>query len=81
MKKSLLQPKERRIITGCSFICSGSSSEDLDAAQVTEMYDLGEPQPGIFFAPAIGSGYFIAVRGSATEAIGVSSTASTKTEI
>ena len=57
------------------------TSEDLDAAQVTEMYDLGELTPGISFAPAIGSGYFIAVRGSATEAIGASSTASTQTAI
>ena len=45
------------------------------------MYDLGELTPGISFAPAIGSGYFIAVRGAATEAIGASSTASTQTAI
>jgi outer membrane receptor protein involved in Fe transport len=57
------------------------TSEDLDAAQVTEMYDLGELTPGISFAPAIGSGYFIAVRGAATEAIGASSTAATQTAI
>ena len=31
------------------------TSEDLEAQQVTEMYDLGELTPGITFAPAIGS--------------------------
>ena len=45
----------------------------MDAQQVTEMYDLGELTPGITFSPAIGSGYFIGIRGSATEAIGASS--------
>ena len=29
------------------------TSEDLDAAQVTEMYDLGELTPGISFAPSL----------------------------
>ncbi len=57
------------------------TSDDLDAAQVTEMSDLGELTPGISFAPAIGSGYFIAVRGSATEAIGTSSVASVQTAV
>ena len=45
------------------------------------MSDLGELTPGISFAPAIGSGYFIAVRGAATEAVGTSSVASTQTAI
>ena len=57
------------------------TTEDLEAAQVTEMSDLGELTPGISFSPAIGSGYFIAVRGSATEAIGASSVAATQTAI
>jgi len=57
------------------------TTEDLEAAQVTEMSDLGELTPGISFAPAIGSGYFIAVRGAATEAVGTSSVASTQTAI
>tara|TARA_B100000242_G_scaffold286401_1_gene251956 strand:- start:991 stop:3909 length:2919 start_codon:yes stop_codon:yes gene_type:complete len=57
------------------------TSEDLESAQVTEMYDLGELTPGVSFAPAIGSGYFISVRGAATEAIGASSIAGTQTAI
>ena len=57
------------------------TSDDLDAQQVTEMYDLGELTPGITFAPAIGSGYFIGIRGSATEAIGASSVGSVQTAV
>ena len=57
------------------------TSDDLDAQQVTEMYDLGELTPGITFSPAIGSGYFIGIRGSATEAIGASSVGSVQTAV
>ena len=57
------------------------TSEDLEAQQVTEMYDLGELTPGITFSPAIGSGYFIGIRGSATEAIGASSVGSVQTAV
>ena len=57
------------------------TSEDLEAQQVTEMYDLGELTPGITFSPAIGSGYFISIRGSATEAIGASSVGSVQTAV
>ena len=57
------------------------TSEDLEAQQVTEMYDLGELTPGITFAPSIGAGYFIGIRGSATEAIGASSVSSVQTAI
>lgn len=57
------------------------TSDDLDAQQVTEMYDLGELTPGITFAPAIGSGYFIGIRGSATESIGASSVGSVQTAV
>ena len=57
------------------------TSEDLAAQQVTEMYDLGELTPGITFSPAIGSGYFIGIRGSATEAIGASSVGSVQTAV
>ena len=49
------------------------TSEDLEAQQVTEMYDLGDLTPGIAFAPTIGTGYFVGIRGSATEAIGANS--------
>ena len=45
------------------------------------MYDLGELTPGITFSPAIGSGYFIGIRGSATEAIGASSVGSVQTAV
>ena len=57
------------------------TSEDLEAQQVTEMYDLGELTPGVTFSPAIGSGYFIGIRGSATEAIGASSVGSVQTAV
>ena len=57
------------------------TSDDLEAQQVTEMYDLGELTPGITFSPAIGSGYFISIRGSATEAIGASSVGSVQTAV
>ena len=57
------------------------TSSDLEAQQVTEMYDLGELTPGITFAPSIGAGYFIGIRGSATEAIGASSVSSVQTAI
>ena len=57
------------------------TSEDLEAQQVTEMYDLGELTPGLTFAPTIGAGYFIGIRGSATEAIGASSVSSVQTAI
>ena len=57
------------------------TSDDLEAQQVTEMYDLGELTPGITFAPSIGAGYFIGIRGSATEAIGASSVSSVQTAI
>ena len=57
------------------------TSEDLEAQQVTELYDLGELTPGITFSPAIGSGYFIGIRGSATEAIGASSVGSVQTAV
>ena len=45
------------------------------------MYDLGELTPGVTFSPAIGSGYFIGIRGSATEAIGASSVGSVQTAV
>ncbi len=45
------------------------------------MYDLGELTPGLTFAPTIGAGYFIGIRGSATEAIGASSVSSVQTAI
>jgi len=57
------------------------TSEDLEAQQVTELYDLGELTPGVTFSPAIGSGYFIGIRGSATEAIGASSVGSVQTAV
>ena len=57
------------------------TSDDLEAQQVTEMYDLGELTPGLTFAPTIGAGYFIGIRGSATEAIGASSVSSVQTAI
>ena len=57
------------------------TSSDLEAQQVTEMYDLGELTPGITFSPSIGAGYFIGIRGSATEAIGASSVSSVQTAI
>ena len=57
------------------------TSDDLEAQQVTEMYDLGELTPGVTFSPAIGSGYFIGIRGSATEAIGASSVGSVQTAV
>ena len=57
------------------------SDADLEAQQVTEMYDLGDLTPGISFAPTIGSGYFIGIRGSATEAIGATSVGSVQAAI
>jgi iron complex outermembrane receptor protein len=57
------------------------TSEDLEAQQVTEMYDLGDLTPGIAFAPTIGTGYFVGIRGSATEAIGANSIGSVQTAI
>ena len=57
------------------------TSEDLEAQQITELYDLGELTPGVTFSPAIGSGYFIGIRGSATEAIGASSVGSVQTAV
>ena len=57
------------------------TSEDLEAQQVTEMYDLGDLTPGIAFAPTIGTGYFVGIRGTATEAIGANSIGSVQTAI
>ena len=57
------------------------TNEDLEAQQVTEMYDLGDLQPGITFAPTIGTGYFVGIRGSAVEAIGANSIGSVQTAI
>jgi outer membrane receptor protein involved in Fe transport len=54
---------------------------DLEAQQVTEMYDLGDLTPGIAFAPTIGTGYFVGIRGTATEAIGANSIGSVQTAI
>lgn len=57
------------------------TSSDLEAQQVTEMYDLGDLTPGIAFAPTIGTGYFVGIRGTATEAIGANSIGSVQTAI
>ena len=57
------------------------TSSDLEAQQVTEMYDLGDLTPGITFAPTIGTGYFVGIRGTATEAIGANSIGSVQTAI
>ena len=57
------------------------TSSDLEVQQVTEMYDLGDLTPGIAFAPTIGTGYFIGIRGTATEAIGANSIGSVQTAI
>ena len=57
------------------------TSADLEVQQVTEMYDLGDLTPGIAFAPTIGTGYFIGIRGTATEAIGANSIGSVQTAI
>ena len=57
------------------------TSTDLEAQQVTEMYDLGDLTPGIAFAPTIGTGYFVGIRGTATEAIGANSIGSVQTAI
>jgi outer membrane receptor protein involved in Fe transport len=57
------------------------TSSDLEVQQVTEMYDLGDITPGITFAPTIGTGYFVGIRGSATEAIGANSIGSVQTAI
>ena len=57
------------------------TSSDLEVQQVTEMYDLGDLTPGIAFAPTIGTGYFVGIRGTATEAIGANSIGSVQTAI
>tara|TARA_S200000501_G_scaffold121304_1_gene114130 strand:+ start:851 stop:3796 length:2946 start_codon:yes stop_codon:yes gene_type:complete len=57
------------------------TSEDLDVQQVTELYDLGDLTPGLSFAPTIGTGFFVGIRGSATEAIGATSIGSVQTAI